>query len=94
MNINAISIVGNVFDGAIPGQTQQGELHAWNLIKVDDNWLWCDPIWDNSIIPNAPTFQKNNFLKNTSEFFTDTTHLNINNWDNGESLPIKINKYI
>lgn len=92
LNINTISIVGNVFDGAIPGQTQQGGLHAWNLIKVDDNWLWCDPTWDDSINPNAPTFQKNNFLKNTSEFFTNTTHLNINNWDSGESLPIKINK--
>ena len=88
--IPTIKIVGNVFAGAVPDQTASGGVHAWDLIKVDGEWLWCDPTWDDSNAPGSTTYTNNNFLKTTTEFFTPKTHVSVNNWDAGASLPIPV----
>lgn len=88
--IPTIKIVGSVFDGAVPGQTASGGIHAWDLIKVDGEWLWCDPTWDDSLAPGSITYSDINFLKTTAQFFTPQTHVSVNNWDAGASLPISV----
>lgn len=36
--------VENVF---VTGKTDEGEAHAWNLVRLDDgDWYWCDLTWD------------------------------------------------
>lgn len=89
-NLKALTITGLVADGANPGQTDSAGKHAWNLVMIDNDWLWADPTWDDSMNPSSPTYLKDNFLIPTNKFFTPTTHLNVENWNSGLDLPVKI----
>ncbi len=89
LKITSLLITGTVKANAKPGQTAAGK-HAWNLIKIDNDWLWCDPTWDDSISATSTTYNKDNFLQPTNAFFTPETHLNVDNWKNGSLLPIKV----
>ena len=90
LQIKSISIIGLVKTGAVPGQTESQGKHAWNLICINGSWLWCDSTWDDSMQPGSLTYNDDYFLKPTSEFFTDSTHLSIENWNNGALLPKNI----
>ncbi len=89
LKITSLLVTGDVKANAKPGQTGVGK-HAWNLIKNGSTWLWCDPTWDDSISASSPTYNKDNFLKTTEQFFTSETHLNVENWKAGALLPIRV----
>ncbi len=88
LNIPALYVTGHVASNAQPGQTADAGMHAWNLIKNNDTWLWCDPTWDDSIQSNVPNYIETNFLKPSNIFFTSSTHLDVVNWNSGALLPI------
>ncbi len=90
LDITSMVIIGQVQTGAVPGQTASDGKHAWNLIKNNNTWLWCDPTWDDSMVASSPNYNLDNFLKTSSEFFTPSTHKTIENWDNGNMLPVRI----
>ena len=90
LEIKSIGVTGIVKTGASPGQTDTMGKHAWNLININGSWLWCDSTWDDSLLASSPAYNKEYFLKNTNQFFTQETHHNIENWDSGKLLPIQV----
>ena len=40
--------------------------HAWNLVKVDGNWYWVDPTWDDG---NSSDYADYTYFLNTDETF-------------------------
>lgn len=89
LNISSLYITGQVKTNADPSNPSEPGMHAWNLIRNNDTWLWCDPTWDDSINANSPSYKFDNFLKTSNQFMTPTTHLNVTNWNSGSDIPIK-----
>lgn len=52
---------------------KSGEDHAWNLVKIDGNWYWCDLTWDDVAISSFG-IAHNNFMVN------DTQNVNLYDW--------------
>lgn len=90
VGLSSLTITGLVGSGAVPGQTESTGLHAWNLVKINGTWLWADPTWDDSFLPTSPNYNRDNFLIETSSFFSKTKHINATNWNDGKDLPISI----
>lgn len=90
LQTKTIGITGLVMANANPDEPAQPGKHAWNLININGTWLWCDPTWDDSMLVGSDGYNDVYFLKTTEEFFTPTTHSNVENWSNGQLLPIKI----
>lgn len=61
------------------GQNSNGETesHAWNYVKIDDNWYAIDATWDDPVIVGDGYVSQNvftrYFLKGAREFFVDHT---------------------
>lgn len=90
VGLSSLTITGLVGNGAVPGQTESTGLHAWNLVKINGTWSWADPTWDDSFLSTSLTYKTDNFLIETSSFFSKTKHINATNWNHGKDLPISI----
>lgn len=61
------------------GQNSNGETesHAWNYVKIDDNWYAIDCTWDDPVIRGdgfvADSVFTRYFLKGSNDFFVDHT---------------------
>lgn len=91
--IKNLYITGYVYANASPGQSESSGLHAWNVVYDNDKWLWVDPTWDDSLAING-NYKYENFMQSEEQFFTNKTHLNITNWQNGKFLDFYSQKNI
>ena len=64
--LNAVGIDNYYVTGV-----SSGENHAWNLVKLDDNWYWCDNTWDDHKI--LIMYNWNYFLVNDETIYKDHT---------------------
>lgn len=83
--IKNLFITGYVATNAVPGQSASDGLHAWNVIFDGNNWKWFDPTWDDSFLI-SDSYKFDNFMQDKQNFFSESTHKNITNWDNGNYL--------
>lgn len=51
--------------------TAEGELHAWNMVKLDDEWYQVDITWDDPI-PDTGEFVSHAFFNITDDEMDDT----------------------
>lgn len=89
--IECLTIIGEVKLNA--DASGAGGSHAWNLIKDGNQWLWCDPTWDDGMTAGSDKYITEYCMKTTDEFMTKDTHLNVTNWNNGNDLPIQVPNY-
>lgn len=52
--------------------TAGGELHAWNLVRLDGNWYHVDATWDDPV-PNRVNYAAHTFF-NVPDYVMDDTH--------------------
>ncbi|KFB07884.1 transglutaminase domain-containing protein [Malacoplasma iowae] len=84
-NIQNVYITGYVYTNAVPGQSDSSGLHAWNAIYDNEKWTWFDPTWDDSLFASS-SYKYDYFMLPKNKFFSDKSHINITNWDNGNFL--------
>ena len=60
-----------------------GEVHAWNMVKMDGEWYCVDVTWNDPIGGNQTSATRHRFFNVTTEFMRDTGH----QWDES-STPI------
>lgn len=89
--IECLTIIGEVKLNA--DASGSGGSHAWNLIKDGNQWLWCDPTWDDGMTAGSDKYITEYCMKTTDEFMTKDTHLNVTNWNGGNDLPILVPNY-
>lgn len=84
-NIQNVYITGYVYTNAVPCQSDSSGLHAWNAIYDNEKWTWFDPTWDDSLFASS-SYKYDYFMLPKNKFFSDKSHINITNWDNGNFL--------
>ncbi|MDF1618521.1 transglutaminase domain-containing protein [Petrocella sp. FN5] len=47
--------------------TAGGEAHAWNLVKLDDDWYHVDVTWDDPVMPGGTQVKRYDYLNVTDE---------------------------
>ncbi|PKM56569.1 MAG: hypothetical protein CVU98_10550 [Firmicutes bacterium HGW-Firmicutes-3] len=47
--------------------TAGGEAHAWNLVKLDEEWYHVDVTWDDPVMPDGTQVKRYDYLNVTSE---------------------------
>lgn len=47
--------------------TAGGEAHAWNMVKLEDEWYHVDTTWDDPVMPDGTQVKRYDYLNVTSE---------------------------
>ncbi|EFF41726.1 transglutaminase domain-containing protein [Mycoplasmopsis alligatoris] len=48
--------------------------HAWNMVKIDNNWYYVDPTWNDSFIPSGQPHHRW-YLLSREDFFKSNEHV-------------------
>ncbi|HHT98079.1 MAG TPA: hypothetical protein GXZ90_09335 [Clostridiales bacterium] len=71
-----------------------GELHAWNIVKINDKWYNIDLTWDDPVTPDKQQYTRYDyFLKNENDFDDHTRDARYLTKDFLETYPISEKSY-